>query len=138
MNATKKMFDSAAFRDQYHTDRPLGAFCMPEGTEFALWAPTAQYVYLKLYEDGSRGDAFACVPLMREEKGVWVYRDARNLDGVYYTYDVTVDGHIYTTGDPYAKACGVNGKRSMVVKNVERVETAVSILQEIVSMDCEA
>jgi len=31
-----------------------------------------------------------------------------------------------------------NGKRSMVVKNVERVETAVSILQEIVSMDCEA
>ena len=28
-----------------------------------------------------------------------------------------------------------NGKRSMVVKNVENVETAVSILQEIVSMD---
>jgi len=29
----------------------------------------------------------------------------------------------------------VNGKRSMVVKNVENVETAVSILQEIVSME---
>ena len=28
-----------------------------------------------------------------------------------------------------------NGKRSMVVKNVENVETAVSILQEIVSME---
>ena len=28
-----------------------------------------------------------------------------------------------------------NGKRSMVVKNVENVETAVSILQEIVSLE---
>ena len=28
-----------------------------------------------------------------------------------------------------------NGKRSMVVKNVENVETAVSFLQEVVSLE---
>ena len=35
----------------------------------------------------------------------------------------------------YCNLREVNGKRSMVVKNVENVETAVSILQEIVSME---
>ena len=115
MDNQKKMFDSAAFRDAYHTDVPLGAFCSDAGTHFALWAPTAQYVYLKLYENGSGGYPLCCVPMTRGEKGVWTFEDARDLHGVYYTYDVTVDGAIYVTGDPYARACGVNGLRSMVV-----------------------
>ena len=38
-----------------------------------------------------------------------------NLDGVYYTYEVhTADG-TFSSHDPYARACGVNGHRSMVI-----------------------
>lgn len=35
--------------------------------------------------------------------------------GRYYTYTVTVDGISRQTGDPYARAAGVNGTRSMIV-----------------------
>ena len=33
----------------------------------------------------------------------------------YYTYVVTRNGETVETQDPYGRACGVNGKRSMVV-----------------------
>lgn len=113
--AGKKWFDSAAFKEQYHTDAPLGAVCLEAGTEFALWAPTAQHVWLCLYDNGTDGEPKEFIELHRGNKGVWTHRDGRNLDGMYYQYDVTVDGVIRRTGDPYARACGVNGVRSMVI-----------------------
>lgn len=110
-----RQFDSAAFRQQFHCEAPLGAACCAEGTRFALWAPTAQHVVLNLYGDGSWGDAFEQRALERGERGLWDYEDGRNLDGVYYDYDVTVEGICRRTADPYARACGVNGRRSMVI-----------------------
>ena len=44
-----------------------------------------------------------------------MYKTSRNLDGWYYDFDVTVDGKTRRTADPYARGCGVNGKRSMVI-----------------------
>ena len=40
---------------------------------------------------------------------------AREQHGRYYTFAVTVDGVTRETGDPYARAAGVNGVRSMIV-----------------------
>ena len=114
-NSAKKWFDSAAFRDQFHTQEQLGVFCSESGTEFSLWAPTAQHVWLCLYEDGAAGEPREFIELHRGDKGVWRHHDGRNLHGAYYQYDVTVDGVIRRTGDPYAKACGLNGVRSMVI-----------------------
>ena len=111
----KKWFDSAAFRAQFHTDEPLGVFCTKGGTHFALWAPTAQHVWLVLYKSGTQGEPVEYIELHRGDKGVWSHTDARNLDGTYYLYDVTVDGVVRRTGDPYARACGANGQRCMVV-----------------------
>ena len=111
----KKWFDCAAFKEQFHTDAPLGAVCSKEGTVFSLWAPTAQHVWLCLYDNGTSGEPSEFIELHRGEKGVWTHRDSRSLDGMYYQYDVTVDGVIRRTGDPYAKACGVNGERSMLI-----------------------
>lgn len=51
----------------------------------------------------------------KQEKGVWSYRTDRELHGMYYDYDVTVYGETRRSADPYAKACGINGKRSMAV-----------------------
>ena len=108
-------FGSAAFREEFHCGEPLGSFCGEAGTRFALWSPMAQGVTLNLYADGSRGDAFARIPMRRGERGLWQAEDPRNLDGVYYDYDVTADGVCRRTGDPYARACGLNGRRSMVI-----------------------
>lgn len=111
----KVWFESSAFEQQFHTDAPLGAWMDTEGTHFALWAPTAKNVTLFLYPDGDRSAAIRSIAMLMGERGVWHYDDARRLDGVYYDYVVTADGSLGRTQDPYARACGVNGQRSMVV-----------------------
>ena len=112
---SKLQFDSKEFEQKYHYEGPLGAFCSSEGTLFRLWAPTAQQVAIQLYSAGSNADALEKIFLERGEKGTWSYTTTRNLDGWYYDYAVTVDGVTRVSQDPYAKACGVNGQRSMVL-----------------------
>lgn len=111
----KTWFDSAEFEKTYHTEEPLGAFCGQQGTCFRLWAPTAQQVAVRLYQAGSNVPAMEKIFLNKGEKGTWSYTTTRNLDGWYYDYAVTVDGVTRISQDPYAKACGVNGQRSMVI-----------------------
>ncbi len=111
----KQWFDSKAFENEFHCDAPMGVFCGQNGTLFRLWAPTAQSVTLSLYTDGKLGSPTETVTPKREEKGTWVYRTDRNLDGWYYDYEVTVNGEACRAADPYARACGVNGERSMVL-----------------------
>jgi len=111
----RDLFASKEFQKKYHCDLPLGAFCSPRGTVFRLWAPTAQEVALHLYANGTGGGLLETVLLPQGEQGVWCYETCRNLDGVYYEYEVTVDGVRRRTADPYARACGINGSRSMVL-----------------------
>ena len=111
----KTVFDAPEFDQTYHSDAPLGALWTARSTRFALWAPTAQAVRLKLYRDGSAGEAFAVVSMEKGDKGVWMHEEKGDLNGTYYDYEVTVDGVTRRTADPYAKACGVNGERSMVI-----------------------
>ncbi|MBR3765324.1 MAG: type I pullulanase [Clostridia bacterium] len=116
----RRWFDSAEFRDLYHTDAPLGVELEEETTVFRLWAPTAEKVTLNLYPMGDGCDATLSVPMEPGKKGVWACRLETNLEGVYYDYDVTVDGVLYAnTQDPYARSAGLNGKRSMVVDMAE-------------------
>ena len=111
----KAVFDSEDFEVTYHYTGELGASVSEKGTRFALWAPTAQRVRLYLHESGHEGWAYESIDLTRGERGVWTWETKQNLDGVYYGYDVTVDGVTRFVADPYAKACGVNGVRSMVI-----------------------
>lgn len=119
-------FNSYEFKEKYDYSGSLGCICKLEGTRFRVWAPTAQAVRLNLYPYGSDREIPAASstestrPARQEtltltDRGVWVYETTENLEGTYYTYDVTVDGVTRTTADPYAVAAGVNGHRSMVV-----------------------
>ena len=111
----EKQFSSEMFENTYDYDGPLGAFCSAVGTTIDLWAPTAESVFLHLYRTGHGTAAEETVCMVRGNKGVWHYETRRNLDGWYYDFDVTVSGKTQRTADPYARACGVNGNRSMVV-----------------------
>lgn len=46
---------------------------------------------------------------------MWAFRTEKNLHGIYYDYEIRIDGETKRTADPYAKACGINGRRSMAV-----------------------
>lgn len=112
----RKLYDSKAFEAQFHTEAPLGALWTARSTRFALWAPTARKVTLSLYETGTGGAALLMVDLDRGERGVWQAELPGNLDGRYYDYTVTdSEGVTRRTADPWAKACGRDGGRSMVI-----------------------
>jgi len=111
----KAVFDSEDFEVEYHYTGELGASVSEKGTRFALWAPTAERVVLYLHESGHEGWAYASMEMTRGERGVWTWETDKNLDGVYYGYDVTANGATRFIADPYARACGLNGVRSMVI-----------------------
>lgn len=97
----------------------LGANYTPNSTTFKVWAPTADKVVLDLYDKGSEAEGSKSIKTkeMSLDKltGVWSASVSGNLSGKYYTYSVTYGDSTKVTGDIYAKGCGVNGKRSMVV-----------------------
>ena len=49
------------------------------------------------------------IPLVRGAQGVWSVWLPGEQHGRYYTFAVTVNGITRETGDPYARAAGVNG-----------------------------
>lgn len=95
--------------------KDLGAVYSKDKTVFRLWAPSASAVTLCTYERGDGDCQKAEFSMQKDVDGTWVFSMAEDCDKLYYTYKVTVDGICRETGDPYAKAVGVNGKRSMVI-----------------------
>lgn len=111
----KTLFENVPFhRENYYTG-PLGPDYTPGGTCLRLWAPTAEAVTVTLYHKGDGGAVLGTKPLVRGAHGVWSVWLPGEQHGRYYTFAVTVDGVTRETGDPYARAAGVNGVRSMVV-----------------------
>jgi pullulanase len=93
----------------------LGAIYTAEKTIFRLWAPTAEQVRLNLYRNGDGDCLITSEKMTQDIDGTWICTKSGDLDQIYYTYLVTVDGVTKETVDPYAKAVGVNGERGMVV-----------------------
>ncbi len=97
----------------------LGANYTSNSTTFKVWAPTADEVTLDLYDKGSEAEGSKSIKTkdmtLDEKTGVWSASISGDLSGKYYTYSVTYGDETKVTGDVYAKGCGVNGLRSMVV-----------------------
>ena len=111
----KTLYESQSFARNTLWHGPLGADYSLAGTRLRLWAPTAQAVTVRLYRRDDGGSSIGPLPLQRNGQGVWSIWLPGDQHGRYYTLDVTVDGVTRQTGDPYARAAGVNGTRSMIV-----------------------
>ena len=111
----KTLFENVPFhRENYYTG-PLGPDYAPGGTCLRLWAPTAEAVTVTLYHKGDGGAVLGTEPLVRGAHGVWSIWLPGEQHGRYYTFAVTVNGITRESGNPYARAAGVNGVRSMIV-----------------------
>ena len=118
----KNYYSTADFKEKYiYEGDDLGVLCTTEGTSFRLWSPSAESVTLNLYERGDGGEPFRSVPMDKEDRGVWSWQCGEELHGVYYDYILEIDGETMRSADPYAKACGLNGGRSMAV-NLRRTD----------------
>ena len=111
-------YSSAEFEAEYtYEGDDLGATWSKDSTFFRLWAPTASDVKINLYKTGhpEANDLFEQIPMTSDVNGTWIATAEGDLNGVYYTYEVTVGGQTRTACDPYARTTGVNGQRAMVI-----------------------
>lgn len=111
-----EIFESKEFEEKYcYKGNDLGANYSKDETVFKVWAPTAEDVVLNIYKDGYKSTIKESLQMEYDAKGVWIVKVEGDLHKSYYTYTINADGTTNETGDVYAKACGVNSLRSMVV-----------------------
>ena len=123
----EKLYDDSRFNKLYtytgENSDDLGVTIDKENnqTTFKLWAPTCANVLLKIYKTGTPksyygGTSFAYTyRMVYQQYGIWTITLEGNLSGKYYTYVVDNVSGRNEVVDPYAKACGVNGLRGMVL-----------------------
>lgn len=111
-------YSTPEFEDAYtYTGSDLGGSWTPDQTFFRVWAPTAQWVGVNLYHSGNywEHDRIRQIPMERSVSGTWTAVAEGDLNGIYYTYEVYVEGSNREACDPYARTTGVNGLRAMVL-----------------------
>ncbi len=123
----------------YHGD-DLGAHYTKNYTAFAVWAPTAIHVYVRLI--GKQSDIKIC-PMTRGDKGVFrvtVNGDYRNY---LYVYLVERDGIIIESIDPYGLSSDANSQHSAVIDTSvisdipdEGVEPAMNSAADAIIYEC--
>lgn len=112
------IYSTQNFETEYtYTGNDLGALWSSDKTVFRVWAPTADAVSVNLYASGTpdADDLQEQLDMTPDANGTWIVEKEGDLNGVYYTYTVQLNGEKSEACDPYARATGVNGKRAMVI-----------------------
>lgn len=85
----------------------------PEATLFELWSPDAERVVLRLYKGD---DVVSKQEMQRAERGLWRATAEGDNKGLYYTFQVTIDGkELSETAGIFARALDVNGNRGAII-----------------------
>ncbi|MDE7464536.1 MAG: type I pullulanase, partial [Clostridiales bacterium] len=110
------LYDTDEFNKRYNYDGRLGVKYAAAKSEFAVWAPFASCVTLRIYNSGLLSDTLCTAHKMkRSNKGVWSATVKGDLNGKYYTFSVEADGCTREVVDPYAVSAGRNGVRGAVL-----------------------
>ena len=93
---------------------PIEEMCYtPEKTSFELWAPTAENAVVRLYNGDTMAEE---VTMQRGDNGLWNADVEGDKKGMYYTFQVTVDGkELKETAGIFARALNVNGDRGAII-----------------------
>lgn len=103
------------FDYEVYTGNDLGAVYSLKMTRFKVWAPEAESVKLNLYKQGEGDNLIEQHIMKKSANGTYVFEKQGDCNGIYYTYTVVNHGEEQEAVDPYTKAAGVNGQRSMVI-----------------------
>lgn len=124
LGQTKTSTANCRFVKYYnYSGNDLGVTYTKEKSTFKLWAPTAGIVTLNIYNNGvgkamdaKEGGSFKQTYQMSYmQGGVWAAEVTGDLNGKYYTYSIVNSAGKSEVVDPYAKACGANGYRGMIL-----------------------
>ena len=104
--------DFADFDNRYAYDGDdLGSIYTKEETKFAIWAPLAESLYLKLINLNGKE---SILPMIRD-KSVYRLTVTGDLLNYKYHYIVTNNGLTFEVNDPYAKGTSLNSEYSVVI-----------------------
>ncbi|MFA6074238.1 MAG: type I pullulanase [Negativicutes bacterium] len=106
---------------KYYYNGELGCNYASDKSQFALWAPTACAVDLRLYATADTQE-YQTLPMMPGKNGQWTAVVKGDINGQYYMFaihfrnpDITVDNDIINVVvDPYARATAPNTTRCLV------------------------
>ncbi len=94
----------------------LGLSYSSRQSSFRIWAPTAETVQIRLYQEGTGGDPLQTIDMNKADSGTWNIDIPGDQKGLYYTFRVLINTKWQDeVPDPYAKAVGVNGKRGFIM-----------------------
>ena len=121
--ATPAYYDTAEFQEKYtYTGDDLGMTYSSSSTTLRLWSPLVDSANVKLYKEGDPAtdpEPYQVVPMTADVNGTWVATLDGDMNGVYYTYEVTTKtlkgDETVEACDPYAVTTGINGKRAMII-----------------------
>lgn len=115
------LFGTEEFGELYnYLGDDLGANYTKESTTIKVWAPFSK-IKLNIYNTGTPkglggSDEHTSYDMVKGEKGVHSYTLPGDMEGKYYTFEVTNATYkAKEVVDPYAKSAGVNGVRGMIV-----------------------
>jgi pullulanase len=105
-------------KDHYpiYDGNDLGVIYTKEKTSFRVWAPTAEEITVRIYDQGQKGNLLETFQMKKDVKGTWLLKIDGDWKNKYYTYQAKINDTLkLEVPDPYAKAVGVNGERGMIV-----------------------
>ena len=123
--STRSLYKTTEFANDYNYDGDdLGVTYAMAGSTFKVWSPISSKVSLRIYDNGTPSsvsetlgsNSYKEYEMSKGDKGVWSTYVNLDLAGKYYTYIVTNSEYkVKEIVDPYAKSCGINGLRGMIV-----------------------
>lgn len=97
-------------------DADLGTVYSRSSTTVNIWAPTADQVKLRIYEQGLGGKAIEEYNMKVGKDGLWSMVLDGDYHGRFYTVQASIDDQLLAeVAEPYARAVGANGQRAMIV-----------------------
>ena len=124
------LYETERFETYYtYTGNDLGCVADGEKATFTLWAPTAAYVRLELFDYGTSldyakehpeqqlkaTDDYRGYDMAFRPGGIWQITINKSLHAKYYKYTIYNSLGVSEVVDPYAKSCGVNGDRGAII-----------------------
>lgn len=97
----------------------LGVFYSNGNLSVKIWAPTANSVEFRIYDNSISGNLLRIENLTPTENGTWQLALHGNFKNKYYTLRVDDGEPLNEIPDIYARALGTNGKRGLIFDQKE-------------------
>ena len=99
----------------HYSGNDLGVSYSKTQTSIKVWAPTANIVELRIYQQGQGGSAIRIDQFEQAENGTWIIKLHGDLNGYFYAIRVSdSQGWLNETPGIEARAVGVNGHRGLI------------------------